>query len=110
MLKNMHPDFFEMPKTSSKIVYVTQRASLYSDAAKCLSGNVGSSTKLVGVKTSPSHKVLSRMLKVVIDAHLLRKFLLTFFVIEPGPLLLSDISVSSGSTRLSIFIPQNFLS
>ena len=106
----MHLDFFEMQKTSSKIVYITPRASLYSNAANCLSGNVGSSTKLVGVKTSRSHKVLSRMLKVVIDAHLLQKFLVTFFVIELGPLLLSDISVSSESTRLSIYVPQNFLS
>ena len=50
---------------SSKMVSVTLNASLYSDAANCLSGNVGFGTKLVGVKTSPSHKVLSRRLNAV---------------------------------------------
>ena len=61
----MHLDSFKIPKTSSKTMYVTPCASLYIDAANCLSGDVGSSTKLVGVKTSPSHKVLSRRLNVV---------------------------------------------
>ena len=41
----------------------------------------------------------------MIDAHLLRKFLVSYLVIELGPLLLSDVSVSSGSTKLLIFIP-----
>ena len=50
---------------SSKTVSVTPCASLYSNAANCLSGNADSGTKLVGVKTSPSHKVLSRRLNVV---------------------------------------------
>ena len=65
LLKNMHPDSFEIPKTSSKTVYGTPCASRYSDAANCLSGDVGSGTKLVGVKISPSHKVLSRKLNAV---------------------------------------------
>ena len=65
MLKNTHPDSFEIPKTFSKMVYVTPCASLYGDAANGLSGDVGSSTKLVGVKTSLSHKALSRRLNVV---------------------------------------------
>ena len=98
----MHPDSFKILKTSCKRVYVTPCASLYSDAANCLSVDVGSSTKLVGVKTSPSHKVLSRSLNV----NLLSKFLVTFLVIELDPLLLSDVSVSSGSTRLSILSPK----
>ena len=49
--------FFQNPKNVC--------ASLYSDAANCLFGDLGSSTKLVGVKTSPSHKVLGRRLNVV---------------------------------------------
>ena len=98
----MHPDSFKILKTSFKRVYVTPCASLYSDAANCLSGDVGSSTKLVGVKTSPSHKVLSRSFNV----NLLSKFLVTFLVIEFDPLLLSYVSVSSGSTRLSILSPK----
>ena len=65
LAENIHPDFFGIPKTSSKTVYVTLCASLYSDTANCLCGNVGCGTKLVGVKTSPSHKVLSRRLNVV---------------------------------------------
>ena len=58
----MHPDSFEFPKTSSKMVYVTPCAS-QNDADDCLSGDVGA--QLVGVKTSPSHKVLSRGLNVM---------------------------------------------
>ena len=57
--------FFQNPKKSSKIVYVTPCASLYSEATNCPSGDVGSNANLVGVKTSPSHKVLSRRLNLV---------------------------------------------
>ena len=104
MLKNTHPDSLEIPKTSSKTVYVTPCASLYSDAANCLSGDVG--TKQVGVRTSPSHKVLSKGLNVM---RLMRMFSENssslFLVIEFAPLLLSDVLVSSESTNLSTFIP-----
>ena len=67
----MHPDSFEIPKASSKTVYVTPNPGLYSDAANCLSGDVGSGTKLVGVKISPSFNVLSRRLNI---AQLMRIF------------------------------------
>ena len=112
------------------MVYVTLCASRYCDAANYLSGDVGSGTKLVGVKTCPSHKVLSRRLNVVrlmrifsenslslfwlqslvhcsFLTHLLQKFVVTFLVVQLSPFLLSDVSVSSGSTSLSTFIPQN---
>ena len=64
-MKNTHPESFEIPKTSSKTVYVTPGASLYSDAANCLSGDVAFGITLVGVMTSSSHKELSRRLNVV---------------------------------------------
>ena len=83
------------------MVYVTPCASLYSDAANCLSGDVR--TKLVGVKTSPSHKVLSRELNVM---RLMRIFSKNssslFLVIELAPLLLPDVLVSSESTKLPL--------
>ena len=57
--------------------------------------------------TSSSHKELSRGLIVV---RLMRifceNFLSLFLALELHPLLFSDILVSSGSTRLSIFIPK----
>ena len=57
--------FFRNPKNVFQDGVCTLCASLYSVAANCVSGDVGSSTELVGVKTSPSHKVLSRRLNVV---------------------------------------------
>ena len=97
--------FFQRPKASSKKVCVTTCASLYSDTANFLSGDIGSSTKLVGVKTSPSHKVLSRRLNVVRLTRIFSENFSSLFSL--GPLLFSNVLVSSGSPRLSVFIPQN---
>ena len=108
MLKNTHPDSFEIPKTSAKTVYVTPCTRQYSHAANCLSSDVGPGTKLAGVKTIPSHKILSRWLNVMLFMRIFSKnSSVTFLVIELSLLLLSDVLVSSGFTRFSIFIPQN---